>query len=263
MSDPIVPVVPAVPVADVPNNGLPAGVPSTSAPPRMPDTPQAPPAAIPLASADTDADEFDIDTGNSALDTAINTFISVTGAKPADLERAVAKAMEYGNTDLIDRAFIKEKFGKYADQALSLAEAAVKEDVRVQQENITKSKQTVYTAAGGEQQWNQAVSVFNTSATPTIKAAVKALMDQGNIAGGAELLLNSVKDSGLLPNVNSTLQGGGAVAGAAGALTAAQFQTELATLRNEAGNRSFETGPVAAKYNSLIARRTAGKKLGI
>ncbi|WP_257542574.1 hypothetical protein [Sphingobium sp. CFD-1] len=260
MSDPIVPVVPT-PAPVVEPTALPPGVPSTSAPPRLPDTPITPAAVIPPV--DSDSEEFDIGTGNTALDTAITAFVSVTGAKPADLDRAVAKAMEYGNPDLIDRAFIKEKFGKFADQALSLAEAAVKEDVRVQQENITKNKQTVYTAAGGEQQWNQAVSVFNTSATPTIKAAVKALMDQGNIAGGAELLLNSVKDSGLLPNVNPTLQGGGAVSGAAGALTASQFQAELATLRTEAGNRSFETGPVATKYNSLIARRAAGKKLGI
>jgi hypothetical protein len=259
MSDPIVPVVPT-PAPAVEPTALPPGVPNTSAPPRMPDVAPTP---APVAPTDTDSDEFTIDTGNAALDVTISTFVSITGAKPADLERAVSKAMEYGNPDLIDRAFIKEKFGKFADQALSLAEAAVKEDVRVQQENITKSKQTVYTAAGGEQQWNQAVSVFNTSATPTIKAAVKALMDQGNIAGGAELLLNSVKDSGLLPNVNPTLQGGGAVSGAAGALTASQFQAELATLRTEAGNRSFETGPVANKYNSLIARRAAGKKLGI
>ena len=260
MSDPIVPVVPT-PAPVVEPTALPPGVPNTSAPPRMPDVAPTPAPAVPV---DTDSDdEFSIDTGNAALDATISTFVSITGAKPADLERAVSKAMEYGNTDLIDRAFIKEKFGKFADQALSLAEAAVKEDVRVQQENITKSKQTVYTAAGGEQQWNQAVSVFNTSATPTIKAAVKALMDQGNIAGGAELLLNSVKDSGLLPNVNPTLQGGGAVSGAAGALTASQFQAELATLRTEAGNRSFETGPVAAKYNSLIARRQAGKNLKI
>lgn len=259
MSDPIVPVVPEPTVEP---SALPPGIPNTSAPPRMPDVQPVKPAEPTAVSEDSDAD-FDIDTGNSALDTAIAAFVSVTGAKPADLDRAVTKAIQYGNVDLIDRAFINEKFGKYSEQAFSLAEAAVKENLRTQQESIAQSKQTVYTAAGGEQQWNQAVSVFNTSANPTIKAAVKALMDQGNIAGGAELLLNSVKDSGLLPNVNPTLQGGGAVSGAAGALTAAQFQTELATLRTEAGNRSFETGPVATKYNSLIARRTAGKKLGI
>lgn len=264
MSDPIVPVVtPASADQQIQQPVLPNGVPPVQAPVRMDGVPSVQPVqpVQPVQEPDTKVEQsnLDVNTGNKALDVAISTFASVTGATQADFDRAVANAIEYDNPSLIDKAFIKERFGKHADQALALAEAAVAENVQYTQ----RIKTEVHTLAGSEQQWNNAVSVFNSSATETIKQAVKALMDQGNIKGGAELLLQTVQGSGLLPNVNPSLNGGSAAGGVAGALTSAQFQQELSALRKEAGNRSFETGPLAQKYNQLITRRQAGKQLGI
>lgn len=259
MTDTIVPVVPVVPtvqpVVEAPAPvGLPEGVPQVGKQPRND--------GVPKETANTEPLDAAFATGNAALDVAISTFVSVTGAKSSDVERAVSNAIEYDNPDLIDRAFLKEKFGKHAAQAIALAEAAVKDHGAQVTAGVENAKRTVAEAAGSEANWKQAVSVFNSTATPTIKAAVKALMDQGNVAGGAELLLQHVGSSGLLPQVNSTLNGGSG-GGAPVGLSSAQFQTELSALRKEAGNRSFETGPLADKYNQLIARRSAGKKLGL
>lgn len=258
MSDPIVPVVTPPDVQPTPApvpapTALPAGVPPVGAPVRMPEPSQPTQQPEPVANA------VNINTGSETLDIAISTFVQVTGASQADLDRAVANAIEYDDPALIDEAFIRERFGKHSEQALKLAKAAVAENIKYTE----RVHNEVYQLAGSQQNWNSAVSVFNSAATDTIKQAVKALMDNGNIKGGAELLLQTVQGSGLLPNVNPSLHGGSAASGAAGALTGAQFQQELTALRKEAGNRSFETGPLAQKYNQLIARRQAGKQLGM
>lgn len=265
MSDTPVPVVPVVaPVAPPAAPPAPTpGIPPAGSPPRMDGVPA--PAVAPAAPAVEGVDDSDdsLATGNAALDAAIGAFVSVTGAKPADLIRAVSNAIDYQDANLIDRAFLREKFGANAPQAIALAEATIAETIRKQADNVAQAKATVHAAAGGEAQWNQAVSIFNSSASEPMRAAVKALMDQGNIAGGAELLISTVRNSGLVPNVGNQLNGGSAVTAQAGAMSAAQFQTEMASLRKEAGNRSFESGPLAEKYNSLLSRRRAGKQLGM
>lgn len=202
-------------------------------------------------------------TGDAALDTAINTFVDITGASSADIQRATAKAIEYGNSDLVDETYIKEKFGKYAAQAIALAKQAVAYNVQ-QVEAQQKAAQTLaHQAAGSEAGWKQSVSVFNESAPASIKAAVKVLMDTGDVKSGVELLLNTVNGSGLLPTNNPTLQGGGALGSQGNALSAKQFQVELTKLREQVGNRSLENGPHAESYQNLLARRRTGKQLNI
>jgi hypothetical protein len=267
MSDvPVIPVVgsptPVVPVTQEPVSQVPQ-VPPAGNPPRLPEVPQVPAQAVP-APVEPQAPIASDVTGNEVLDTAISTFVSMTGATNADMQRATANALAYGDPALVDVAFLKEKFGKFGDQAVALAKAAVSDSIKQTNDASTAALSVVNAAAGGEANWKQAVSVFNSTASPTIKEAVKALMNQGNVAGGAELLLSVVNGSGLLPNVNPSLNGGGAVQGGSNtALNAQQFQTELAALSKEAGNRSLESGPMAVKYNQLIARRSAGKALGM
>jgi len=202
-------------------------------------------------------------TGNTALDSAISTFVTLTGAHSGDMDRAVAKAIEYGNVDLIDNAFLKERFGKFSAQAIELAKAAVQNEITKENESATNAKSAAYTAAGSEANWNKAVSVFNSTANPTIKAAVKALMNTGDVKAGAELVISTVNGSGLLPQTNPSLNGGSVSPGQAGALSSQQFQTELSALRKEVGNQSLESGKNAGKYNQLLARRKAGKQLGL
>jgi len=258
MADPIVPVVaqPQTP-PQLPPQVPPAGpAPQQPAPAPQPVQQPAP------VEQEQDTDNIE-ETGNAVLDATISAFVSVTGAKPSDLNRAVSKALEYQDANLIDVAFIKERFGKHAAQAISIAKAAVAENISQAGKASDAAKQVAYSVAGDQAKWNQAVSVFNTAAPANIKAAVEALMDKGNIKAGAELLMQTVSQSGLVPETNPSLNGGSVTAGNTGALSAQQFKTELATLRKEAGNGSLETGPNAEKYNRLITRRRAGKQAGI
>lgn len=202
-------------------------------------------------------------TGDEALDTAINTFVDVTGASEADILRATAKAVEYGNPDLVDTTFLTEKFGKHAKQAIALAKQAVKYDVDKATDTHKASQKLAYDSAGGEAGWKQSVSVFNDSAPASVKAAVKVLMDTGDVKSGVELLLSTVNGSGLLPTNNPTLNGGGALGSQGNALSAKQFQVELTKLREQVGNRSLENGPHAESYQNLLARRRTGKQLNI
>ncbi len=202
-------------------------------------------------------------TGNVGLDAALQAFVTSTGATSADLSKAVSLALQHGNADLIDQAFIKQKFGIHAEQAMTLAKAAVAEDI-TQTENARKAAiSVVHNAAGGEAQWNQAVSVFNSSASKETKAAVVALMDSGNMEDGAALVMQTVRGSGLVPTPNELLHGGNGVTTAGNALSKAAFKTEMEALTKLAGNSSLESGKFAPQYEALLTRRRAGLQLNL
>lgn len=239
---PVAPVVPVVTPTPAPN---PAPVPTPAPAPE----PTPAPAPVPTEG---------VYTGNQTLDIAINAFVVSTGVKAEDLQHAVNAAIQYNNPDLIDVEFIRAKCGKNADQAIALAKAAVT-DIASKAE---ATRQEVFQAAGGQQQWEQAVSVFNTSAPEHVKAAVKALINSGQLKAGATMLLEQVQATGLVPTVNPLVQGGQA-AGTGGALSAVDFQKEMAALKKEAGNRSLETGHIGQRYQELMARRAQGRKLGL
>lgn len=198
-----------------------------------------------------------MDTGNAALDAAINVFTTVTKASEADMVRAVGKALEYGREDLIDVAFIREKFGANADQAIQLAKAAITE----KSANLVRQETEVHTLAGGKANWDAAVSVYHTNAPDYMKAAITGLMDTGKVKEGTQMLLEFAKAQGLTPGT-VVLDNPAVVPNAAGALDAAGFRTELNKLHAEAGGRSLESGVYGDRYKSLMARREAGRQLG-
>ena len=259
------PAAPAVPVVAPAAEQVAPVVPNflTLVPPPKPVEPTEPAKpAEPVKPTNNDPIPDDV-TGNESLDIAISTFVSLTGATNKDMERATANALEYGDPALVDTAFLMEKFGKHGKQAVKLAKAAVTDSINQANTSRTAAINAVHSAAGGEAQWNQAVSVFNSSASPTMKEAVKSLINNGNVSGGAELLLQTVNGSGLTPQVNPLLSGGNTLNLTGGALSAAQFKEGMDALRKEAGNKSFESGPLANKYNQLIAQRRAGKNLNL
>lgn len=243
----------------IPNEGAPV-VPVIKAPVKAPAKAPAKAATVEATTEEFVPSEY---TGDAALDTAINTFVDVTGATEADIQRAISKAVEYSNPELVDNLYLQEKFGKHAKQAIALAKQAVAFNVNKAQGAQVAAQSLAYEAAGGEAGWKQSVSVFNDSAPASIKAAVKVLMDSGDVKNGVELLLSTVNGSGLLPTNNPTLNGGGALGGQGNALSTKQFQEELTKLREQVGNRSLESGPHAEAYQNLLARRRAGKQLNI
>ena len=253
-------------------NELPPGVPPAGNPPQpvvqVPAAPVVPavkpevPAVkpeVPEVKQEAQPSTATFETGNAVLDAAIGVMVASTGATQADVDRLVTKALEYGNADLIDEAFARERFEDKADQILALARAAVAE----QSASVERSKQAVFTIAGGQDNWNSAVSIFNSSAPAHIKEAAKMLLDSGKVQEGAKLVMDTVVQAGLVPQVNPTVQAGGVVPSNTGALSAADFSKAMTELKQKAGNRSLESGPFAGEYQQLIQRRAAGRRAGI
>ena len=108
----------------------------------------------PLPTADDE--NFKFETGNKALDVAVSSFLRSTGASDADIERACKSALEYGDPKLIDRAFIAEKFGDRAADAVALAEAVIEQAGVEKQRTV----QAVYDLAGSKEQWDTALGVY-------------------------------------------------------------------------------------------------------
>jgi hypothetical protein len=184
------------------------------------------------------------------------------------MKRATGNAFEYNDVNLIDKTFLAERFGEYYKDAYALAKAAVEDSINVSKrakaaeaKAAEKAIKAAHKAAGGEQNWKQAVSVFNSTANDKLKAAVKTLLDNNSVEAGVDLIISTVNKSGKVPLIKPSLQGGSGI-GNAEALTAEQFRTELAALRKEAGPNSLEIGHYGQKYNQLLGRRAAGKKLG-
>lgn len=251
-------------------NELPPGVPPAGNPPQpvvpvpvppapvVPEVPAVKP-EVPEVKQEAQPSAATFETGNAVLDAAIGVMVASTGATQADVDRLVTKALEYGNADLIDEAFARERFKDKADQILALARAAVAE----QSASVERSKQAVFAIAGGQDNWNSAVSIFNSSAPAHIKEAAKMLLDSGKVQEGAKLVMDTVVQAGLVPQVNPTVQAGGVVPSNTGALSAANFSKAMTELKQKAGNRSLESGPFAGEYQQLIQRRVAGRRAGI
>jgi hypothetical protein len=194
-------------------------------------------------------------TGNPAIDAGIAMLKKATGLSDADMLRAVGKAAEYGDENLIDTAYIKERFGEHADYAEMLAKAYLQDQVGQAQRAV----QTAYDMVGGKDNWNSMATVFNAKAPEHLRQAARALADSGNIEGAAKLIVESAQSMGIVPKVSPKLQGGGAINDA---LDAKGFSEAYAALRKEAGNQSLESAKFKPRLDALMARRAAGKAKG-
>ena len=194
-----------------------------------------------------------INTGNKALDVAVNSFIRSTGASDGDLERATKNALAYGDVSLIDEAFLKERFKDRWEEAKQIAEAVV-EQTGVERQKLVDS---VYATAGDKAQWDASLAVYKQHAAPGLQKAIQMMFDSGDsvsVKEAAALVVDFAKNSGVIPAA-----GGRVVAGAgtvdAGGISAAQLQAAVGKL-----NQSSRT--YHADYAKLIEMRRVGRSLG-
>lgn len=208
--------------------------------------------AEPQAEAATELAE----TGNPAIDAGIAMLKQVTKLNDSDMVRAIGKAVEYNDPNLIDSAFIKERFGEHAAYAELLAKAYLDDQVGQAQRAVTAA----YDLVGGKQNWDTASQLFNAKASEHVRAAARALANSGDVAGAAKLVVETVQGLGLISKEAGIIKGGAALDGA---LSAADFSKEYQALRKEAGNRSLESPKYSQRYQDLLSRRSAGKAKGI
>lgn len=208
--------------------------------------------AEPQAEAQTELAE----TGNPAIDAGIAMLKQVSKLNDADMVRAIGKAVEYNDPNLIDSAFIKERFGEHAQYAELLAKAYLDDQIGQAQRAVTAA----YDLVGGKENWETASQLFNAKAPEHVRAAARALANSGDVTGAAKLVVETVQGLGLIAKEAGILKGGAALDGA---LSAADFSKEYQALRKEAGNRSLESPKFAQRYQNLLSRRQAGKAKGI
>lgn len=186
------------------------------------------------------------------LDSLTDVFLNVGSG--IDMERALGKALTYGDPNLIDLAYIAEAGGQNASQLATVAKAIVD---RVQAQT-TEATQAVYGAAGDKAQWDAAAAVFSQQAPQHLKMVIAQMLDSGNseaIKAAAKSVVDYVKHNGLVVNPAQTLYAGATNASAAQALGKNEFQEALFKL--DPNSRSFQQD-----RDALFARRQLGKQLG-
>lgn len=193
------------------------------------------------------------DTSNDPVLNSLQSVFASVGAG-IDIERALGKALTYGDPALIDLAYIKEKGGATADQLAIVAKAIV-ERVQTQTESATSA---VYDTAGGKPQWDAAAATFDQNAPAHLKLVIGKLLDSGNrdaVKQAAQAVVDYVKQNGLVPTGAGLLTPNASGMNSAQALTKEDFQAALQKLDPNARNYD-------ATRQDLFARRSLGKQLG-
>lgn len=170
-----------------------------------------------------------------------------------DLERALGKAIAYGNVDLIDDAYLREIGGAKANALLQLSTQIV-ENVKEQSAGTVKA---IYAEAAGEENWKAAVAYFNKNAPEHIKDVAVSLIDSPNhtkIKSGAKFILDFAKQAGALTDAANLIAGapGGSAVGSP--LSKEEFIQELAKVKPEHINPNY-----AEERGKLYQRRQLGK----
>ena len=194
-------------------------------------------------------------TGNPTIDAGVAMLQKVSGLTDSDMVRALGKALEYQDPNLIDTAFIKERFGEHAAYAELLAKAYLEDQVG----QATKAVQEAYDIVGGKENWEVAAQLFNSKAPEPLRNAARVLANSGELKQAAELVASFCRDMGLIKTQNPMVRG----VASNNALSAADFRAEYTKLRQEAGNRSLASPQFSQRYNDLLARREAGKRVGL
>ncbi len=176
-------------------------------------------------------------------------YIQTVCGDRVDLGRAFQKAVENGDTSLIDSAYLNEVLGpQEAANVIRMATNAF--DYAAAQHEA--QLQIVYQAAGGEAVLRQAVTYWEGNATADDKAEINALLDSGNKAlmeRAARKIVDFAKaKGGVVVNAQQPLGSPTAVQG----ITSEEYKKALANPRLSEN-----------EYNALRQQRVLGKRQGL
>jgi len=180
----------------------------------------------------------------------------VNAAPGLDLERALGNAINYQDPDLLDEQYIREAAGGNADAVLTLASQVV----RAVNEQTTQTVQSIYQNAGGEENWNAAVALFNKNAPEHMRSVARQMLDSydyGKIKEGAQFILEYAKLQGGMVTPGEYNNPSSYSGDPSEALSKEQFQRELQKLAPEHVNPEWES-----QRSELFRRRALGRQLG-
>lgn len=92
-----------------------------------------------------------------------------------DTARAFGTAAEEGDARFIDRAYLRDVLGDKADAVIKTAEGVL----AYTNAYAAQTVESVHKLAGNEQQWDAAMALFNTKASPEQRALMGELFDSG------------------------------------------------------------------------------------
>lgn len=167
----------------------------------------------------------------------------------------ITKAIQYNDPALIDTAYLKSVAGDKAEQAEKIARTLV----QTISNKAAEVEQQVFALAGGEAQWDAAVTAFNQVAPRELKLAVAQMLntiDPEMVQAGAKLIVQFSQLSGAVPQKGTPYAPAMPVTQAQNALTKEQFKQEVAKLNPNDPN-------YAQLYQELYNRRALGKRLGL
>ncbi|HVH93237.1 MAG TPA: hypothetical protein VM783_17870 [Candidatus Acidoferrum sp.] len=182
--------------------------------------------------------------------------VMTTTAKGMDLDRAIGKAVSFGDASLIDVHYIREAGGQNAEQLTEIAKGIVA-SVNAKAQAVTAD---VHSLVGGEANWNASVAAFNQAAPHELRVIVGEMLDShdtNRIKAGAKLVAEFGKSSGHIPQQGASLLNTVSAGSQGQGLSKAQFKQELAKL-----NKNDEAAYAEAR-EALIARRTLGARAGL
>lgn len=189
-------------------------------------------------------------TGNKALDIAVSTFVAVTGTSEEDISKAMEAAYEAGDAKYIDKGFLKSRYGDKADQAIALAEAVFEADTQAQKALLD----SVYSTAGGKEQFDACSALFKEHAKPAMRAVVKNMLDSGDpeaVREAASLIAEFGKQSGALVEKTGSRQLAAAGVVPGQGLTAQEFHDARHALN-----------PLSRTYHDDLAHLMDLRRLG-
>lgn len=174
-----------------------------------------------------------------------------------DRDRAVGKAIEYGDASYIDEAYIREVAGDAAEFLIGYFEDAV----NVYGQGVETALNNIYEMAGGKDRWQTIAQGFKSNAPESIRNVVKRLIDSNNpseVQHGLEFIMEYATSTGL---VDTPARRVGTSGGASGgdALSAQEFREELRKL----GSRTRDPQGYDAAVTQLRKRRALGVELGL
>ena len=175
-------------------------------------------------------------------------------AKDVDMDRVFAKALESGDPDMLDIAYLKEKAGASAPELITIATGIV----QAIQAKAVAAQEAVHALAGGADAWNACTAAFNKAAPNELRVTVVQMMNSGNeahVKAASKLVVEFAKGQGLVSTPAGLVKENGAAATTGSGLSKAEFQTALQGL-----NPNSKT--YTAERETLYARRQLGKNLG-
>ena len=192
-------------------------------------------------------------TANSG-DPVMNSLSGILTGSGVDVSKAIAKAIEYGDVSLIDKAYIASVGGANSAHLTQLAEQMVAHAGRESE----AAEAACYALAGGQANFHSAVAVWNKAAPGHLKAIVEHMMDSGvrtQSDAAAKMIVEFAKGNGGLVQQAGLINAGASRPGAEAALSKEQFQDEIRKLdKNAVGYEQ--------KRGELYGRRAMGKSMG-